>query len=153
MNVYTVTADLVIGLHLLYIGIVIFGQLAVMVGWPLGWNWIRNPWFRVLHLTMIVIVAVEAAVECECPLTTLEYWLRAQGGQLDGEVRVSFIGRYMQQILFHQGITDILTWSYYGFALLVLTTWLLVPPRYRRRQPTPTLDEPAPSTGITAKPM
>jgi hypothetical protein len=142
MNPSAVLADLVIGLHVLYIAIVFFGQLAVMIGWPLGWHWIRNPWFRVIHLSMIVIVAVEAAVQFECPLTTLEYWLRVQAGQLPANFRelddyqfqdLSFIGRHLQDLLFCRGITEILTWCYYGFAAMVVATWVLVPPRFRRR--------------------
>jgi hypothetical protein len=90
---------------------------------------------------MIAIVAIEAAVEYECPLTTWEHELRVLAGQLPENYRevggaakdLSFIGGYLQRILFYQGITDILTWCYYGFAALVLTTLFLVPPRFRRR--------------------
>jgi len=140
MNTYAVLADCVIGLHVLYIVFVLLGQLAVMVGWPLGWCWIRNPWFRIIHLAMIAIVAVEASVEFECPLTTLEYWLRVRAGQIgddfrvaNGEQELSFIGRYLQSLLFYEGITDILTWCYYGFAAMVVATLFLVPPRFRRQ--------------------
>lgn len=140
VNFYSILADLTIVLHVAYIAIVIGGQLAIMVGWPLKWNWIRNPWFRGIHLTMILIVAVEAFVEFECPLTTLEYALRVDAGQLPPNFReleeyqiqdMSFIGRNLQAILFCRGITDILTWCYYGFAALVAATLILVPPRFR----------------------
>ena len=152
MNWYALLADSVIGLHFLYISIVLFGQLAIMVGWPMRWKWIRNPWFRGIHLTMIAIVAFEAGMQYECPLTTLEYSLRVQAGQLPPNFRdldeykfedLSFIGRYLQDLLFCRGINDILTWCYYAFASVVLVTLFLVPPRFRRA---PMVNSAAPPT-------
>src|SRR5450755_163295 len=81
--VYALLADCLVVIHLAYISFVIFGQLAIMVGWPLGWRWIRNPWFRITHLIMILIVALEAVVQFKCPLTTWEENLRVAAGQMD----------------------------------------------------------------------
>ena len=75
-----VLANCVVVIHLAYMGYVIFGQLAIMIGWVLRWQWIRNPWFRISHLIMILIVAFEAIVEFKCPLTTWEENLRGSGG-------------------------------------------------------------------------
>jgi hypothetical protein len=118
--IYAMLADALIVLHVAYIAVVVFGQLGIVIGWPLGWSWIRNPWFRGIHLSMIAIVAFEAAVQYECPLTTWEHELRVLAGQLPENYRevggqaqdLSFIGGYLQSVLFYQGITDILTWCY-----------------------------------------
>ena len=47
MNVNSILADIIVFIHLCYMGYIVFGQLLIMpVGWPLRWQWIRNPaWF------------------------------------------------------------------------------------------------------------
>jgi hypothetical protein len=75
---YSYLADGIVAIHFAYIGFVIFGQLAIMIGAVLGWKWMRNPAFRWTHLAMIFIVAVEAFVDFECPLTTWERHLRRE---------------------------------------------------------------------------
>src|SRR5262249_11268514 len=67
--VYGLLADLIVAIHVGYVGVVVFGLLAILIGGPLGWRWVRNPWFRVIHLLMILIVATEAIWDITCPLT------------------------------------------------------------------------------------
>jgi hypothetical protein len=140
MNFYALCADALVAVHFGYVSYVIFGQLAIVIGWPLRWRWIRNPWFRISHVTMIVVVAVEAYYDFECPLTTWEYVLRVEAGQLRPDFRdvpgwdindMSFIGRNLRGLMFFED-SNVLTYSYYGFAGLVLTTLILAPPRFRR---------------------
>jgi hypothetical protein len=143
VNVYAFCADAISALHLGYIAYVIFGQLAILIGWPLRWRWIRNPWFRTSHVAMIATVAVEAYYNFECPLTTWELNLRVWAGQLPENFRnmggqweledMSFIGRIVRDAFFFDSSWDnVITNSYYGFAGLVLATLVLVPPRFRR---------------------
>ena len=135
MNVYSVLADLVVGVHLIYMGYVVFGQLAIMIGWPLQWRWIRNPWFRVSHLLAIVIVAVEAVIDFECPLTTLDNKLRILAGQTNVK-DISFTGRLMSDIMYAgENWEDHVNLIFYVVAAVVLATLFLVPPRFRKSQP------------------
>lgn len=142
MSIYTVLADMIVVLHLGYVSYVILGQLAILIGWPLGWQWIRNPWFRVSHLVMILIVAGEALAQVTCPLTTWEAALRESAAAERGELRAemdpnadveesSFIGRFVDSILFCADVGPILRTGYYTFAGVALGTLLLVPPRFR----------------------
>jgi hypothetical protein len=71
-------ANVLVAVHLAYVGYVLIGLLAIFIGLLLRWQWVRNPWFRWTHLVMIVIVAGEAIVDFECPLTTWERRLRYQ---------------------------------------------------------------------------
>src|SRR5436309_1239468 len=87
---YGLLADLIVGIHTTYVGVVVFGLLAILIGGPLGWGWVRNPWFRVSHFVLIGIVAVEALCGWDCPLSIWEYQLRALAGQPVHEE--SFIG-------------------------------------------------------------
>ena len=75
---YMLAADAIVVLHAGYVAFVVLGQLAVLAGILCRWTWIRNPWFRWLHLTAISIVVVEALLGIVCPLTTLETWLRSR---------------------------------------------------------------------------
>lgn len=149
-------ADFIVAIHLAYVSYVVLGQLAILVGWPLHWRWIRNPWFRTTHLIMIVVVAVEAMVEFECPLTTWELSLRAAAGtdlRVDpsGEEDVSFVGRLLRSIMFFDNEWQpVVNAGYYIFAGIVLATAFLIPPRFRKRavagEPTPPADAPTLAT-------
>src|SRR5262249_42624786 len=124
-------ADTVAAVHLLFVLYVIFAQLAIIVGVFARWSWVRNPWFRVSHLLMIGIVALESMIDFECPLTTWENALRRAAGQESSEG--TFIGRLIDGILFfdHATYYHILNMIYISFALLVLGTFWLAPPRFR----------------------
>src|SRR2546423_357041 len=75
---YRVLADMILVLHIAYVSYVVFGQLAILIGWPLGWRWIRNPWFRMTHLAAILIVVLEVFASIQCPLTVWERELRGE---------------------------------------------------------------------------
>jgi hypothetical protein len=140
MNGYALLADGLVVIHLAYIFFVIFGQIAIMIGWPLGWRWIRNPWFRLTHLVMILIVALEAVIQFKCPLTTWEENLRELAGQ-DVE-KLDFIAGLLRNLLmFDNTWDDFLNYSYYVVAGIVVATIFLVPPCFRKQLPTPSEPE------------
>lgn len=122
-------ADLIVVVHAAYVGFVVLGQVAIPVGAWLGWGWVRNRWFRLLHLAAIGFVAAEAIVGMTCPLTIWEDELRRAAGQSVEEG--TFIGRWMHYLLFYEGPEWVFTLLYIGFALLVLLTLFLIPPRWR----------------------
>ena len=128
---YGLLADVVVAVHIAYVSYVLFGELAILLGIVLKWNWIRNPWFRWTHLIAIVIVAVEAILGITCPLTDLEDKLREWAGQATSGT--SFIGRCLDNILFYDVAEWILMCCYIGFAVLVAATFWLAPPRRRQR--------------------
>lgn len=138
MNFYALLADILIFFHVLYVAVVVVGQLAIVIAVGLRARWVRNPWLRGIHLTMAVVVAFEAAIEFECPLTTLEYEWRIRAGQMPPNFReleeyaaqdLSFIGRHLHMLDTAAVPTDTLHYSLMGFGGLVLATLLLVPPR------------------------
>lgn len=133
---YSLAADAIVVAHLAYVSFVIFGLVLILLGRALGWAWVRNSWFRVIHLSMIMIVVVESLYTITCPLTTLEDYLRRQAGQSVQEG--SFIGRMAHDLLFVDIPQQSFVWIYCLFGLLVLTSWIIVPPnclgRIRRRK-------------------
>ncbi len=129
MKFYSHLADAVVILHGAYVAFVLLGLVAVFIGFLLGWNWVRNVWFRLIHLTMILVVAFEAMMGIVCPLTTLENYLRNRAGET---VRNgSFMAKIVHELLFYQAPSWVFTCGYCAFAALVLGTFIIVPPKRR----------------------
>jgi hypothetical protein len=128
---YAILADVVVALHLVYLAVAIGGQLLILVGILARWQWIRNPYFRVIHLAMIVFVAFEALIGMQCPLTTWESDLRALAGQ-NTDRDMTFIGRLLGSIVFLDVPQEYLTAGYYGFAAVVVFCFIVAPPRWRK---------------------
>lgn len=128
---YKLAADLVVVLHFGYVAFVVLGQLAILIGILLRWGWIRNMWFRCLHLGAIGIVVAEALLGWVCPLTTLEAWLRAQAGATT--YQGDFIGHWAHQLLFYDAPPWVFTTAYVAFGLIVLATFCIAPPKRRQR--------------------
>jgi Protein of Unknown function (DUF2784) len=127
-----ILADIVVVVHASYVGFVIVGQLAILLGILRHWAWIRNIPFRLGHLAAIVVVVLESWFGIPCPLTTWENWLREQAGQATYEG--DFIANCMHQILFYHAPPWVFTTCYSIFGAAVLLTFMLAPPR-RSRQP------------------
>jgi hypothetical protein len=129
---YRIAADLVVTFHVSYIAFVVLGMLAILVGLGLGWGWVRNPWFRVAHLLAIAIVAVQALAGVACPLTTLENSLRLRAGQ--ATYPGAFIGYWAHRLTFYEAPPWAFTTAYTLFGLAVLGTFVMAPPRWRKRE-------------------
>lgn len=129
---YRFLADVIVAIHVGYVSYVVVGQLLIWLGIVFRWQWIRNPWFRWTHLIMILIVGIEAVFAIECPLTRWESKLRLLAGQqVSGE---SFVGRLLHDLIFVDWPEWVINSLHITFALLVLGTFLLVPPRRRSIQ-------------------
>lgn len=166
-------ANAIVLAHLAYMAYVVAGLIAILTGMVMGWRWTRNPWFRLTHLAMILVVAFEAVIDFECPLTTWERDLRkapwrpvlaplrlskavalASSPLAPGPVLAavslqvnhvpenpqSFVGRIIGWIMFPDIPESYLTAMYYLFAVVVIATFVLAPPRWRR--------EPGPAAAV-----
>lgn len=124
---YLLAADVILFLHALYVGFVVLGYAAIVLGGLCGWGFVRNPVFRWAHLTAIGVVAVQGAFGVLCPLTLAEDWLRELGG---GQTETAtFIARWLRRLIFVDVPLPILNLVYIVFALLVLGTMVILPPR------------------------
>jgi hypothetical protein len=132
MNLYRILADVVVAVHLAYVSFVVLGMLAILIGLVLRWSWVRNFWFRSIHLLMIAIVAVEAMFGILCPLTGWENRLREAAGDVT-ETR-SFVGQWMHNILFVDVPRPVMNVCYIIFGLTVLLVYIFAPPRWPRRK-------------------
>src|SRR5438445_5057752 len=92
-------ADLVVVAHAAYVGFVVLGLVAIVLGLSLRKPWARNFWFRIIHFAMIVVVVLESWLGIVCPLTTWENTLRRQAGQQ--AYSQDFIPYWTHRILFY----------------------------------------------------
>jgi hypothetical protein len=126
MVAYRILADLIVILHAAYVGFVVLGLAAILIGVVLRWNWVRNFWFRAAHLAAIAVVAIKAIAGQVCPLTTLENALREMGGQT--RYPGDFVGYWAHELIFFEGPPWVFTACYVVITLLVLALYLLAPP-------------------------
>jgi uncharacterized protein DUF2784 len=126
---WLVTADLVTVIHAGYVAFVVIGFVAILIGWRARWLWVRNFYFRLLHLSMILFVCCEALAGTTCPLTVCENALRLRGGE-SGYSR-DFIGYWLDSLIFYNAPPWVFTAGYLTFGALVLLTFWLVPVQWR----------------------
>lgn len=105
--IYRVLADAIVLLHFVFIVFVCAGGLLAF----------RIRWIPWLHIPAAAWGVAVEMFNLYCPLTPLENWLRAEGGQ--DQYASSFIDRYVTLIIYPPGLTR--TWQIIlGSALVVL---------------------------------
>ncbi len=90
---YRILADLVVGVHALFVVFVVFGGLLAL----------RWPWVAAAHLPAAVWGALIEFRGWVCPLTPLENSLRASAGQAG--YQGGFIDHYLLPVLYPTGLT------------------------------------------------
>ncbi|NUM79804.1 DUF2784 domain-containing protein [bacterium] len=118
-------ADIILIIHFLFVGFVIAGLLLIFFGAWRRWRWIRNFWFRILHLCAIGLVAGESLLGIVCPLTTWENQLRSKNG---GAYQTSFIQHWVHKIIFYDAPEYLFTIIYVIFTLVVIATLVWIRP-------------------------
>src|SRR5271165_2551458 len=124
-------ADLIVLIHATYVGFVILGLVAILLGIAFQWKWVRNPWFRWTHISMIGIVVAETLAGIPCPLTVWEGQLRRAAGQV--AYPGDFIGYWTHRLLFYRAEPWVFTMGYVLFGLAVLAAFIMAPPQWRGR--------------------
>ena len=119
----TIIADIVLVAHALVVLFNVGGLAAIWIGAAFNWRWIRNFWFRAIHLGLMGFIAAESLVGMVCPLTVLEDALRHSGPPRSG-----FIQRWVGGLLYYDLPASLFTAAYVLFALAVLVTFFVVKP-------------------------
>jgi hypothetical protein len=125
-------ADFVVVFHAIYFSFVVFGLVLILLGIALRWGWVRNFWFRVVHLALIGIVVLEALIGMTCPLTDWEKRLRAMAGE--ESYTGDFIGHWAHRLIFYDFEPWVFTVLQIAFGLAVLAAFVLAPPRWPGRK-------------------
>jgi hypothetical protein len=121
-------ADTIVVVHLLIMLFVVTGVPLVYLGAVRHWTWVRSWRWRLLHLVAIAVIAAESIFGIDCPLTVWEDKLRGQ------QTTSGFIERWIDRILFYDAPTWVFTSAYVAFAVLVIITWVAVPPTKHARK-------------------
>lgn len=124
-------ADAILVVHVLFVCFVVFGLVAVYLGYFFNWHWVRNLKFRLLHLLAIGIVVLQSWLGVICPLTIWEMALRKEAGA--GTYAGSFIQHWLHQLLFFTAPDWVFILLYSAFGLLVLASWFVVQPKRHLR--------------------
>jgi hypothetical protein len=119
----TLAADAILVLHFAFVLFVVGGLAATWIGAALGRRWVHNVWFRMAHLAAILFVVAESLAGVWCPLTVWEDALR--GTRED----MSFVARWIHRVMFYSFPEWVFTTAYIAFALAVIATYWIVPPR------------------------
>lgn len=127
---FLLAADVVLMLHVLFVAFVVVGLLLILIGKPLNWAWVRNPWFRFAHLAAIAVVVLQAWFGVICPLTTLEMALRDRAG--DATYSGTFVSHWLETLLYYEAPAWVFAVCYTAFGALVVLSWFWVRPRARR---------------------
>lgn len=128
---YQLLADLVLATH---VGLAVFvagGLALILIGNLRSWVWVNGLWFRLLHLAAIGVIVAETWIGLNCPLTTLEMWLRAKARATT--YSGGFIEHWLQKLLYYDAPTWAFAVGYTLFGLLVVATWWYFPPTPWRR--------------------
>lgn len=120
-------ADAILVLHVGIVCFVVLGALAIPAGAWRGWHWVRGLRWRLAHVVLMGVIALQAWLGALCPLTVWEQALRRRAGEaVYGE---SFIEHWLSRLIFFDAPWWIFVAAYTGFAAFVLLLWRWVPPR------------------------
>ena len=126
-SLYQNLADVILLLHALFVVFIVAALLLTIAGGYRQWSWVRNWWFRIVHLVGIAFVVIQSWAGLFCPLTTLEMWLRGQAGGVQYEG--SFIQYWLGRFLYYDAPAWVFVVVYTVFGLLVIITWARFPPQ------------------------
>jgi hypothetical protein len=122
-------ADAILVLHVGIVAFVVLGAVAIPIGAWRRWRWVRSFRWRVAHVALMGVIALQAWLGALCPLTVWEQALRRRAGQaLYSE---SFIEHWLSRLIFFEAPWWIFVAAYTAFAALVLLMWRAVPPQHR----------------------
>ena len=118
-------ADVILVLHALLVLFNVGALPVIWVGHFRGWAFVRNFYFRSVHLLLIGVVAAESVFGIWCPLTNWEQALRSEPLHHNG-----FIANWLHKLLFYDFPAWTFTVAYLLFFLLVAATFYFVRPRF-----------------------
>lgn len=133
---YLILADAILISHALIVLFNVASLPLIWLGCVLRWHFVRNFYFRAMHLLLIGYIALQAMAGQICPLTDWEDKLRLKAGT-DAHYAGGFVAHWVQRLLFYNGAAWMFTLAYTMFFALVLATFFWVrpnPPRWWLRR-------------------
>lgn len=125
-KLFLIAADMILIIHILFVTFAVAGLIAIYTGYFLKWDWIKNFYFRALHLIAIGIVVIQSWIGMICPLTRWENYLRKGAGE--ETYSGSFIQHWLHSLLYYNAPEWVFTLLYTAFACLVIASWFIIKP-------------------------
>lgn len=122
-------ADTILFLHFLIVAFNIGLVPMIWVGFIKKWKWIRNPWIRYFHLLLLSFIVLETILGWLCPLTVWEHELRRLDGADASEK--AFMAELVSKLMYYDFPPWVFLLAYVLFLLLVVITFIKVPPKFR----------------------
>ena len=116
-------ADLVLIIHFSIVFFLVFGLVALPIGFLRNYSWTRNAKFRVVHMLLMGFITLEASLGITCPLTTIENALR----QI--EYQKSFVAYWVSRFIYWDLPTYSFVILYFSSLIWSVVFWKLHPPK------------------------
>ena len=121
-------ANFVLIIHFCIVFFVVFGLLALPIGYLNNYNWTRNTKLRVAHILLIGFITLESILGMTCPLTIIENNLR----QI--EHQQSFVAYWISRVVYWDLPPYFFLILYSSCFGLSLVFWRVHPPTHLNGQ-------------------
>ncbi len=121
-------ADFVLIIHFCIVFFVVFGLVALPIGYLNNYSWTRNIKFRVAQISFMGFITLEAILGITCPLTIIENTLR----QI--EYQQSFVAYWISQLIYWDLPLYFFVILYSSCFVLSLVFWRVHPPDHLNRR-------------------
>jgi Protein of Unknown function (DUF2784) len=118
-----ILALMVLATHVAIIAFNLFGMIAIPLGAWYEWQFVRIRWWRMLHIAILAIVAVQALLGRACILTL---WQDSLAG---GSGHAPLIMRWVIGLIYWPLPMWFFALLYLAVLTYTLALWFLVPPR------------------------
>ena len=126
-TIFLLAADAILFLHMLFVVFIVIGLLLIVAGKVYDWLWVRNPWFRLIHLAAIAVVVVQSWFGVICPFTSVEMVLRSRAG--DSVYPGSFMSHWLESLLYYQLPPWVFVVCYMVVGVMAVISWFWIRPR------------------------
>tara|TARA_B100000989_G_scaffold288139_1_gene258544 strand:- start:576 stop:947 length:372 start_codon:yes stop_codon:yes gene_type:complete len=69
-------SEIILLLHLLIFLFITLSFILIPIGYFQKWEWVKNKYYRSIHLILMGIISIETILGFMCPLTILENYFR-----------------------------------------------------------------------------
>ncbi len=125
---WALLADAIVIVHFAFVSFVALALPVVWIGFFCRWQWVRNIWFRAIHLLLMGVVVFESVSGIVCPLTTWESECRIRAGQT-GYRDQGFVEYWTHRLMFFQLEPSTFMIIYVAFFALLVGSFIFVRPR------------------------
>ena len=116
-------ADIVLIAHFCVVFYVTIGLIVLPIGYMFRWIWTRHRKTRLIHLSLVGFITLEAILGITCPLTQIEGHLR----KID--FSQSFVSHWISQLIYWDLPKDFFIILYLSCSLWSLLFWVIHPPK------------------------